>query len=86
MSDDCGGFATERLIVRELRESDLDGLLEVYVSNPAYVNLTEGSGDEPGRYDLAMLQRDFAIAQMTPGRQMLGMFPSRTGEPVGVLD
>jgi hypothetical protein len=36
-------------------------VLDVYLSNPAYLELTEGSGGEPGRYDRGMLERDFAI-------------------------
>jgi hypothetical protein len=42
-------FETERLVIRELREEDLEAVLPVYTSNPGYLALTEGSGGEPGR-------------------------------------
>jgi len=59
-------FETERLVIRDLREDDLEAVLPVYTSNPGYLALTEGSGGEPGRYDLDMLELDFVVAQMTP--------------------
>ncbi len=46
----------------------------------------EGSAGERGRYDLGMLERDVALARMTPGRAMAGIFLRHSGEPVGVLD
>jgi RimJ/RimL family protein N-acetyltransferase len=78
-------FETERLVIRELREEDLEAVLPVYTSNPGYLALTEGSGGEPGRYDLEMLRRDFVV-QMTPGRTMAGIFLKGGDEPIGVLD
>jgi hypothetical protein len=63
-------FETPRLAVRAIRPDDLDALLDVYRSNPEYLALTEGSGGEPGRYDREMLERDVAVAAMTPGRRM----------------
>lgn len=33
-----------------------------------------------------MLQRDLAVAGMTPGRHVAGVFDRQTGEPVGVVD
>lgn len=33
-----------------------------------------------------MLERDLAVARMTPGRAMAGIFLRQSGEPVGVLD
>lgn len=79
-------FETRRLLVRRLREDDLEAILPVHTSNPDYLELTEGSGGQPGRYDLEMLQRDYVIAQMTPGRCLAGIFLKPTGEAVGVLD
>lgn len=79
-------FETERLVVRELEEDDLDAILPVYLSNPGYLALTEGSGGEPGRYDLEMLRRDLALAWLTPGRRVAGLFLREGGEAVGVLD
>lgn len=71
--------------MRALTPDDLQGVLGVYVSNPDYLRLTEGSAGEPGRYDIGMLQRDVAVAQATPGRHLQGVY-TRDGEPVGVLD
>jgi RimJ/RimL family protein N-acetyltransferase len=79
-------FETDRLVVRRLQADDLEALLAVYTSNSDYLQFTEGSGDEPGRYDIEMLERDVAVAQMTPGRQMAGIFLKQTGELIGVLD
>jgi RimJ/RimL family protein N-acetyltransferase len=79
-------YETQRLLVRPLGEEDLGTVLEVYTSNTKYLHLTEGSGGEPGCYDLEMLQRDFAIARMTPGRHLAGIFLKQDGEPIGVLD
>lgn len=79
-------FETDRLVVRGLQADDLEALLAVYMSNPDYLQFTEGSGGEPGRYDIEMLERDVAVAQMTPGRQMAGILLKQTGELIGVLD
>jgi RimJ/RimL family protein N-acetyltransferase len=86
MNAPCEQFETERLIVRELAADDLEGLLRVYTSNPEYLALTEGSAGEAGRYDLGMLERDFAIAELVPGRRFAGAFLKPELEPVGVLD
>lgn len=79
-------FETDRLVVRELLEEDLEPLLRVYASNPDYLAPTEGSAGQPGRYDLEMLKRDLHIAHITPGRWMAGLFLKPSGEAVGVLD
>jgi RimJ/RimL family protein N-acetyltransferase len=79
-------FETDHLVIRELREEDLEAVLPVYTSNAAYLALTEGSGGEPGRYELDMLERDFVVAQMTPGRTMAAIFLKGADEPIGVLD
>lgn len=79
-------FETERLVVRRVGADDLVTLLDVHTSNPGYLDLTEGSLGEPGRYDLEMLQRDFAIARMTPGRHLAGLFLKQSDELVGLLD
>jgi RimJ/RimL family protein N-acetyltransferase len=80
------GFETARLAVRALRGDELEALLPVYTSNPGYLALTEGAAGEPGRYDLEMLRRDYAVARMTPGRRLAGIFLRGSDEPVGVLD
>jgi RimJ/RimL family protein N-acetyltransferase len=85
-ADPAAGFETERLLVRELEEDELEAALEVHASNPAYLELTEGSGGEPGRYDLDMLGRDLALARATPGRHLAGLRLKEEGELVGVLD
>lgn len=77
---------TERLFIRDAQGDDLDSLLQVFLSNPEYLGWTEGSADEPGRYDLPMLQRDWTIATMTPGRHFLGVFDKANREAVGVAD
>ncbi len=73
---------TERLVLREVEADDLPALLPVYRSNPDYLALTEG----PDGYDLAKLERDWHLAQVTPGRQMLALVLKESGEVVGVLD
>jgi RimJ/RimL family protein N-acetyltransferase len=79
-------FETDRLVIRELDGADLEALLPVYTSNPEYLALTEGSAGDPGRYDLGMLERDYAIATTTPGRRMAGVYLKPGLEPVGVVD
>lgn len=79
-------FETVRLRVRGAEAGDLDDLLAVYTSNPAYLALTEGSHGEPGRYDRGMLERDFMLAQMTPGRHMLSVITKDGAGAIGVLD
>lgn len=79
-------LTTERLTLREAEPEDLPGLLEVYLSNPGYLALTEGTTDGPGTYDLARLQRDWRVATITPGRVLLGIYLKDTGQPVGVAD
>lgn len=61
-------------------------VLEAYASNSGYLELTEGSGGVPGRYDRGMLERDFTVASVIPGRHMDGIFQKHDGELVGVLD
>jgi RimJ/RimL family protein N-acetyltransferase len=77
---------TERLVLEPAHDDDMPELLEVYTSNPAYLAMTEGSAGEPGHYDLGMLERDVAVARMTPGRQVLVLRLRDEGGIVGVLD
>ena len=79
-------FETERLVVRELSDHELEAVLPVYLGNGAYLALTSGFAGEPGRYDLESLERDFALARITPGRHLAGVYARDGGEPVGVLD
>jgi L-amino acid N-acyltransferase YncA len=76
---------TERLVLEPAGDDDLPELMEVYASNPEYLAMTEGSGGEAGRYDIGMLERDVAVARMTPGRQLL-VLRLREGSIAGVLD
>lgn len=75
---------TERLRLREATADDLPALLSVYLSNPDFVRMNEGSRGEQGYYDLEMFQRDWQIVQMMPGARMLGIWLKETGEPVGM--
>jgi RimJ/RimL family protein N-acetyltransferase len=75
-----------RLLIREVAPDDLPLLLPVYLSNPEYVVQSEGSRGVAGYYDLTMFQRDWQIAQMTPGRHLLGIYLKETGEAIGLAD
>ena len=77
---------TDRLVIRALEDEELAEFLSVYLSNQEYLALVEGSGGEPGHYDLEMLQRDVALARLTPGRVVAGMRRKTSGDPVGILD
>lgn len=62
---------TERLVLTEVTEDDVDGLLAVALSNPEFTGDHEGSAGEPGRFDRDMLERDLAVAWMDPARHPL---------------
>ena len=64
-------FETQRLVMAEATEDDVDGLLSVALSNPAFTRDHEGSDGEPGRFDRDMLERDLAVAGMDPARHPL---------------
>jgi RimJ/RimL family protein N-acetyltransferase len=72
---------TERLRLEGVREQDLPDVLEVFDSNPEYREWTEG-----GDYDIAKLQRDWHVAQITPGREMLALRDRDSGEVAGVVE
>ena len=73
-----------RLRIREAEADDLPGLLPTYLSNPAFLAMNEGSGGDPGHYDLAMLQRDWQVQRMLPGAHMLGIYLKETGAAAGM--
>ena len=75
-----------RFVIREAAPDDLPLLLPVYLSNPEYVAQSEGSRGEAGYFNMEMFQRDWQIAQMTPGRHMLGVYLKETNEAVGLAD
>lgn len=62
---------TGRLRFAEVGESDLPDLLEISLSHPEFLDLTEGSAGEHGHYDLEMLQRDWWLGTLEPGRRQL---------------
>jgi GNAT superfamily N-acetyltransferase len=67
------------LTVRDIEESDLPSVFELFIADPAYM---EWAG-ESGRYELGALERDWVVARMM-GRRMLGLFAD--GSPIGVAD
>jgi RimJ/RimL family protein N-acetyltransferase len=79
-------FETARLIAVEVAEEDVPELLDVYLSNPAYLELTEGSGGVPGAYNRGMLERDLAMSDLTPGRHTAVLRLRDDGACAGVLD
>jgi RimJ/RimL family protein N-acetyltransferase len=79
-------YVTERLDVRGVEEGDIDGLLEVYLSNPQVIAVTEGSAGEPGRYDRGMLERDLWMSGLDENRHTAGLFLRDGGTCVGVID
>ena len=79
-------YATERLGVRAVEEADIDGLLEVYLSNPQVIAVTEGSAGEPGHYDREMLERDLWMSELDEARHTVGLFLREGGTCIGVLD
>lgn len=62
---------TERLVLTEATDDDVDGLLRVALSNPDFTGDHEGSDGEAGRFDRDMLERDLAVAWMDPARHPL---------------
>jgi RimJ/RimL family protein N-acetyltransferase len=72
-----------RLAFREVEADDLPELLPVYLSNPAFVAMNEGSRGESGYFDLEMFQRDWWVQRMMPGSHWLGIYLTATGEAVG---
>jgi len=79
-------FETPRLTAAEVTEDDISELLEVHLSNQAYLDLTEGSGGSAGAYDRGMLERDLMMSAMTPGRHTCVLRLRDGGACVGVLD
>lgn len=64
---------TTRLLLTEADEDedDVDGLLAVALSNPAFTGDHEGSDGEAGRFDRGMLERDLVVAWSDPARHPL---------------
>jgi RimJ/RimL family protein N-acetyltransferase len=72
---------TERLRLEPLKEENLPAALDVFLSNPRYLEWTEG-----GEYDLERLQLDWHVAQEDPARHMLALREKVTGDLVGVIE
>ena len=75
-----------RLILSPTDPAELPDLLRVYQSNPDFLAMQEGSQGAAGHYELAMLQRDWQIAQMMPGRIMLTIRLRASRAVVGLAD
>jgi len=76
---------TQRLVLDDAGAADVDALLAVALSNPAFLATHEGSEGEPGRYDRSMLERDLAMADLDPLRHTLAL-RRHDGEVVGWAD
>jgi RimJ/RimL family protein N-acetyltransferase len=68
-------------VLSPVTEADLPLLLEVFQSNPRYLEWNEG-----GEYDLEMLRGDWESARTAEGRNMLALRDRETGELVGVIE
>jgi len=79
-------LTTARLVLDEPTEDALPGMLAVALSNPDFLATHEGSAGQAGRYDIAMLERDLAIAQSDPERHALVIRRQDDGTVVGRAD
>ncbi|MHB8512852.1 MAG: GNAT family N-acetyltransferase [Actinomycetota bacterium] len=70
----------------EFEDADLEGLLNVRLSNPERLMRTEGRDGVPGAYDLQMLERDIGIALMDPERHVFVVRQHDTKEIIGIVD
>jgi RimJ/RimL family protein N-acetyltransferase len=71
------------LTFREVTADDLPALLPVYLSNPDFVAMNEGSRGTSGYFDLEMFRRDWWVQRMMPGSHWLGIYLTSSGEAVG---
>jgi RimJ/RimL family protein N-acetyltransferase len=72
---------TARLTLEPVSEQDLGDVLQLFLGNPTYLEWTEG-----GDYDLEKLQRDWQVAHVTPGREMLALREREAGALVGIVE
>lgn len=79
-------LTTPRLIIDEIDPADLDALLDVYISNPAFLERTEGTAGEVGLYERSKLERDLAVSELDPLRHTLTVCTKSQGVPVGAVD
>ncbi|AKM17832.1 GNAT family N-acetyltransferase [Geobacillus stearothermophilus] len=78
-------FETDRLLIKPIESIHVNALYEIYMSNPDYVNLTEGTTDGEGSYTKEQMLRDLHIAELT-GRQVMGIFKKMDQEMIGFLE
>lgn len=62
---------TERLVITEATEDDVDGLLAVASSNPGFTGHHDGAANQPGHIDRGTVERDLADAWSDPARHPL---------------
>ncbi len=79
-------FESPRLQIRTITADDLAGVFAVHRSDPDFLRYREGSGGEPGRYNLQAWERDWQIAQIMPGRHVLVCVLKATNEFAGYID
>ncbi len=82
-------LTTRRLLLANVTNDDLDGLLAVALSNPEFLATHEGSDGDPGGFNRDMLERDLSVAALDPARHPLSVRLRDTDEVVGwaeVLD
>jgi RimJ/RimL family protein N-acetyltransferase len=68
-------------VLTPVAEHDLPRVLEVFKSNPRYLEWTE-----EGAYDLDALRADWETAHATEGRYMLALREKEAGEILGVIE
>ena len=78
-------FTTERLTIGPIEEDHLDDLYAVYVSNPDFLQLTEGTTYGVGVYSKEQMLRDLHVAEWT-GRTPCGVFLREKHELIGFLE
>ncbi|BCU83325.1 hypothetical protein JIR001_31080 [Polycladomyces abyssicola] len=78
-------FETQRLTVAPIEDEHLNELYLVYLSNPDYLCLTEGTPDGVGVYTRDQMLRDLQVAEWT-GRIPLGVFRREDRKLIGILD
>lgn len=75
-----------RLVLDEVNDDDLGAMVEVFQSNPEFLDRREGTSGVVGLYDRSKLGRDLAVAAVDPAREMLAVRTQRGMAPIGVVD
>ena len=76
---------TERLVLREAAAGDLDGVRNVFSSNPEFLELRPEIA-AAGGYDLDAVRRYWEGAQLDPVRYLLVICEAQTDETIGIVD